>query len=260
MKKRSLDIVKIIKIKPKQGLYQIILNNKETLLCNEDDILAYKLYIDNQIDLDTFTFLKEKTIYNLCFVDLIKLVNYKFYSTYKLKQKLLIKKYDTVIVDKVIKQALNKGLVNDDMFIESYLNQKKELGYGPLYIKQKLKAQGLIFNEGYTYEEEYENLLKHFNRANDGSYDQLVFKVKFKHQMRLKGYHNDTIEDVLNQSNIISNDLKIREDFTKALRKYQSHANNQYQYYNKVKMYLYRLGYSIHKIDELIKEYQDEQN
>jgi regulatory protein len=61
----------------------------------------------------------------------------------ELRQKLVLRGYDSPEVDQVIERLVSEGLQSDERFAESLVRQRHEQGHGPARIRQELLTKGV---------------------------------------------------------------------------------------------------------------------
>ena len=65
------------------------------------------------------------------------------HATYELSQKLLQKYYDPEEVDAVLQRLSAQGLLSDERFTDTFINQRISRGSGPLKIRAELRQKGI---------------------------------------------------------------------------------------------------------------------
>ncbi len=65
------------------------------------------------------------------------------HSEHELRRKLSQKSFDAQDIDRVIVQLIENNLLSDERFTESYINMRKQRGYGPVRIIQELRERGI---------------------------------------------------------------------------------------------------------------------
>lgn len=73
----------------------------------------------------------------------LRLLTRREHSVYELKQKLLQRGANAVLIDSVLEQLVNDKLLSDDRFARSYLRMRAERGYGPQRIQAELQQRGV---------------------------------------------------------------------------------------------------------------------
>jgi len=65
------------------------------------------------------------------------------HSCFELRQKLLNKKHDEVLVDELIVSLTKENLISDQRYAESYWRSRSAKGYGPSRISRELELKGV---------------------------------------------------------------------------------------------------------------------
>lgn len=65
------------------------------------------------------------------------------YSVYELSQRLIAKHYSSTVIDSVVEKLSSQGLISDQRFVEAWVRSRIQRGYGPMKIRQELKAKGV---------------------------------------------------------------------------------------------------------------------
>ncbi|MGD9107682.1 MAG: regulatory protein RecX [Gammaproteobacteria bacterium] len=73
----------------------------------------------------------------------IKLLAQREHSRYELQSKLLIRKYDRAVIEKVLDELSQTNLQSDIRFAQSYTRMKMARGFGPIRIRQELHDRGI---------------------------------------------------------------------------------------------------------------------
>lgn len=129
----------------------------------------------------------------------LKLLLYKFRTSYQLKNKLLEKGYDEEIVDRVIEYMTEYGYLDDNKYVEGYIKDSKKFrNISKMMLKYKLREKGIDEEiiDGKLESLEFDEATqarklaqKKMRSCND------VLKVR-QYLMR-KGFRNSTINEVI---------------------------------------------------------------
>lgn len=65
------------------------------------------------------------------------------HSRLEMRRKLKTKGFDDADIDRAIRQLCENNLLSDERFSESYINMRRQRGYGPLRIAQELRERGV---------------------------------------------------------------------------------------------------------------------
>jgi len=72
----------------------------------------------------------------------MRLLTRREHSSQELKQKLIYKGFNSTLVDNLLRDLRQEGLLSDKRFAESYMRSRISRGYGPVRIKQELRLRG----------------------------------------------------------------------------------------------------------------------
>lgn len=72
----------------------------------------------------------------------MRLLARREHSSQELKQKLAYKGFDSALLDTLIQDLRQEGLLSDERFAESYVRSRISRGYGPSRIRQELRQRG----------------------------------------------------------------------------------------------------------------------
>ena len=246
-----MKITKLIKVKK---LYKVVLDKDASLLVNEQDLYDFKLYPNQSLSLQDFHLLQEKENYNLALEYALSLTSKRFYTRKQVFEKLDQKDYDKASIMQILDYLEKVKLLDDTLYQETFIENKVNAGYGPLYIKNKLYELGIVCDVKIDANKQYELL--------NNKYQSLYFKAKninelnrkFKEKMSGQGFNKGIIDQVISN---YQDDDKLNEailiDFNKHYKKY-ARKYSGYDLENKVKSKLYALGYESELISQTMKE------
>jgi regulatory protein len=73
----------------------------------------------------------------------VSLLARREHSSLEIRQKLKQRHFSDEEIEPAIEQLQTNNLLSDERFTESYINMRKQRGYGPLRIAQELKQRGI---------------------------------------------------------------------------------------------------------------------
>ena len=76
-------------------------------------------------------------------VTAVKLLGSREHSRQELRRKLNARHADTDLTEAVLDDLEQRGLLSDERFAESYVDQRSRKGYGPLRIRAELAERGI---------------------------------------------------------------------------------------------------------------------
>lgn len=245
--KKTMQPYKILKIRKQKNLYELLLANNETYLCNEDDIFEYKLYAERVLG-DELVILKSKDEYYRCLNKGLDIINYKQYSIKQVKERLLKYHFSYEVIEQVIDYFIKLNILNDDDFYENYVSFKKNQGYGPIYIKNKLNSLGINKEVIFPYELQYELIEKQLLKYKNIKDTKKIFENKFITKMIKQGFNDTVIKEVLNDNEIQYQNTNLKRDYLKLV------GQDRY----KIKQKLLRKGYTSDEVEAIIQEVNHE--
>ncbi|MCH5179613.1 MAG: RecX family transcriptional regulator [Erysipelotrichales bacterium] len=245
----------------KKGKVSMCLSNDEIIEINEDIVLEFYLYEKKELSFSEIKKIKESAEMSETLNKAYNLLAHGLYTKKEVKERLLRKKCNPYVVDKVIKKLISLNYLNDKIYLEEYLSYAKTKGYGPKKIKSELIKKGindaLIASISFDDQEEIietqaEKLLKKYQNLN---YQKKYQKI-YNHLLLL-GYSSSLISDVLENKIKLDGDKEIeilRKDMEKAINKFKNKfIGNDLK--KVVITYLMKKGYKYDTIYEVLKEY-----
>lgn len=253
--------MKIIKFKKMNGSkYKVTLDNTE-LIIYEEVILKNNLLRKQDITLELLELIMEENKYYEIYELSLSYIDTKMRTESELKEYLLKKGFDELLINDVIERLKNENLINEEKYINAYINDKISLSKdGPFKIKRNLldlELNEYLIDEYLSkvsfsvWQEKIDKIIsKRVNLMKNKS--EYTIKNKLREDLFNLGYDKDQIELSLN--NIEKNDL---EPLKKEYKKLYSKYSKKYQdgtLYNQIKSSLYRKGYSLDDITKVINE------
>ncbi len=230
--------------------YKIIFDNTELILY-EDIILKYDLLIKKEIDEYLLDEIINENSYYEAYDLSLSYIEIKLRTKKEIQDYLNRKGFDSKYIEYAIEKLNKLGLLNDKIYVQSYVNDKINLTLdGPYKIRNNLLNlnidENIIndylnkFDESIWKEKIDKIISKKSSSMNNKSY--YMFVNKLKNDLYNLGYDKELIEDKLSNINYESNALE--KDMNKAVKKYSDKS--------KIINYLIRKGYSY---EEIIHEY-----
>lgn len=251
--------MKIIKYKKlSKGKYKITFDTNEIILY-EDVIIKNQLLLTKNISIKTLEKVIEENKYYEVYNLSLSYIETRMRSEKELKEYLMKKTFEESLIDNVIEHLKNEGYINEQKYIESFINDKFNLTKdGPYKIKRSLidmeMNEDLIDNylNTFSYNDWKEKLSKIIDkRVNLMKNKSLsVIKNKLKIEAFNLGYQNDLIEEILNNINKKDDD-SLEKEYIKAYKKYNKNNKEKLDY--NIRNYLYRKGFNISDINQIIE-------
>ncbi len=244
-------ILKINKIKKHNNLYQLVFSNDKMLLCDENIMFEYSLFLNKEISADVIEILENKQEYFRVLDRSLHIINHKFYTIKQESDKLKLEGYELDSINLVINELIKLKILDDDLYYEDYVSFKINQGYGPLYIKNKLHLLGIDREVYLNREIQYEILKNKTNKLKINK-DIGLIKKSFKMKMKNQGFDVTIIDEVLSEIVIEKDDSYLKRDYEKLLTKYKNKYDEKKLIYV-IKKKLYEKGYEIEDIEFLLK-------
>lgn len=250
--------MKIIKYKKiGKGKYKVYFDNEEIILY-EDVILKYNLLTKKNIDLDLLDNVLESNKYYEIYNLVLNYISFKMRSSSEIKEYLIKKKVPNKIIDNIIDDLYNKNILNDKLYITSFINDSLNLkDTGPLKIKSELIKKG--FDEDII--EEYlrkiddniwQNKIKKLIKKCllNKRLSTNMIKLKILNDLNIKGYSKEMIYPLL-ENIFLDDEFNIKEEYKKAYKKYSTKFKDK-ELNIKITNYLLRKGYNYSDINKII--------
>lgn len=248
-----MQIIKFKKIG--KSKYKLCFENTELIL-HEDLILKYNLLSKRNLDSSQIEILLKENMFYDAYESALRLLSVKVRTKKELETLLEKKNYDKSIIDKVILKVTEEGYINDNKYIELYVNDKVNLSTdGPIKIKNNLlkneldinyidKVLGSISDD--IWKEKIQKIIDKKSKVNKNS--SYVFKNKIINYLTNLGYEKNMIYEVLSNNNFNDND-NYKKELDKIRKKYsKKYSGSELEF--KIKKYMYSKGYSYERVSD----------
>ena len=242
--------------KLKSGKYKIELDNSSKILTYDDVIIDNNLLYKKNIDSQLLEEINIETSYYDIYSKVIKYISVKMRSKKEILKYLNKNNVEENEQEKILKDLVKSGLLNDDNFAKAFISDKIYLSnLGRLKIKKELLEHDIeedtINKILYSYDDSIfeEKLLKLMNKKiKNSKYNGYLLKQKILYEFTNLGYENDLITKVYNNIEINSNIDKDYDKYYNALSKKYSGD----ELIKKLKNKLYSRGYSLEEINNIV--------
>ena len=251
--------MKILKYKKIKNKYRVYFDNDIKIDLNDNIILRYELLLKKEIDNKTFDKLvldnNKEDIYN-------KAVNYisiKIRSREEIYNYLNKKGYEKEDIVNTINRLEKNNLINDDLYIKSYIHDKFYLSSDGLNKIKKylidLRLDESIIDK-YIEEIDREDIIDKLNKLVDKkiksnkTYSGNILRMRLINYFYELGYNKSDIEEVLNNKSLVDIDNGIKE-YNKLYNKYSKKLEG-YELENLIRNKLYQKGYDLNEIKKNI--------
>lgn len=249
--------MKILNIKKQKNKYQITLDNNEKISINEHALIDTNILYKKNITNKQLNQIKEENSFYDNYDKVLKMINRKIRSQYEIEKFLL--KNEVSNQEKIINKLKELNLINDELFAESFTNDKINLTLdGPYKIKKQLEdnhIDNLYINQALSnftqdkIDQKIEKIIqKKLKTNNDTSY---IFKQKTSMYLSNLGYNSSDIYNHLN--NIQIDNSKLEKQMEKIYNKLKIKYDG-YTLQNKLKQKLYSKGFTTEEINNFIQK------
>ena len=255
--------MKIIKFKKQNNnLYTVLWDDDTTLKLYDDTIIKYNLLGKKE-----FTSKERDQIIKTnngleAYYKALKYLSYKLRTKKEVEKYLRQNKYGADIINEAIKRLENEKYLNDDIYLQAYINDQVNLSSkGPNLIKKELIKLGfkedeikakLATIEKEIWQEKIDKIIQKKNNSNHNLSSKILIN-KIKTYLINQGYYLNDINEGLNKVDFADNNEILEKEFNKELSKLKKkYANEELNL--KIKYNLYRKGFDMSKIDELLSK------
>lgn len=249
--------------KLKSGKYEITLESNEKIVTYDEVILKNNLLFKKNISLEEIDDINNLNEFYDVYHKTIKYISKKMRSLKEIKE--YLKKFNLSIKEEeeIIKKLENSSLINDNMYLKTYISDKIYLSNdGPYKIKNELIKNGikefLIDEELEKIDrEDFVNKLHKLINKKIKSSKTSRYNTKQKIYLELTnlGYSKDMIDECYNDNR--DEESFLEKDFNKIYKDVSRKESDVNKLYLKIKQKLYQKGYSIDKIEKIINEKRD---
>lgn len=260
---KNILMKKISKIKKINNKYTIILSDNSSLSFYSDTLIKYNLLKPREISDKELEEIINYNDYIEAYNKALTYISYKQRTKKEIKDKLC--NYSIDVIDKVIKKLDELCLLDEKKYIEAFINDQINLGNkGPFYIKKELKKLNINIdyideilnniNEDVWIEKVKKIVDKKINTNKKLPKGRLLLKIK--NDLILLGYSKNIIDKVL--SNIIIEEdsevikMAFDNEYKRLSKKYKDKELEK-----KVKYNLYKKGFSLERIEEILNKRLD---
>jgi recX family len=190
-------------------VFEVVFEDETKLLLNYNIFEKYKVSVDMDFSETEIQEMKYFSDIERAKSRAINYISGKLKTKYEVRLKLKEKDFTEDIIDEVINILEKEEYLNDRLYCEVFIEDKKQLnGYGKNKIKSLLIQKGVSksvfedFLDEFEYEEEFDNALKMgIKKLNLLSNEEDVFKKKQKliNYLAYRGFSFDVINDVLRE-------------------------------------------------------------
>lgn len=243
--------------KKKNGMYNIVLEDGSEFLAYEDIILKYDLLLKKNLSSDEKEKILQENLIYISYDLAIKYISIKMRTEKEIKEYLITKNIDKIIIDKTIEMLKKSKYIDDNAYTIAYINNRITLSNdGPNKIIKELINKGINENialskiSQFTEEIQLEKIKKitekiiNTNRNKSSN----ALKSKITEYLVNLGYNKSFIIEHLNQQDLHDDEKIAKKEYDKIAKKLsKKYSGKELEY--KIKQKLYSLGFQNYDID-----------
>ncbi len=198
-----------IKYNKSKEVFEVIFEDETKLLLNYNIFEKYKVSVDMDFSETEILEMKYFSDIERAKSRAINYISGKLKTKYEVRLKLRENEFSNEVIDEVLEILENEEYLNDRVYCEIFIEDKKRLnGYGKNKIKSLLIQKGISksifedFLDNFEYEDEFDNAVKMgIKKLNLLANEEDKFKKKQKiiNYLAYRGFSFDVINDVLKE-------------------------------------------------------------
>lgn len=198
-----------IKYNKSKEVFEVIFEDETKLLLNYNIFEKYKVSVDMDFSQTEILEMKYFSDIERAKSRAINYISGKLKTKYEVRLKLRENEFSNEVIDEVLEILENEEYLNDRVYCEIFIEDKKRLnGYGKNKIKSLLIQKGISksifedFLDNFEYEDEFDNAVKMgIKKLNLLANEEDKFKKKQKiiNYLAYRGFGFDVINDVLKE-------------------------------------------------------------
>lgn len=243
--------------KKKNGMYDILFEDGRTITAHEDIILKYELLITKDLSVELEQKISKENLTYIAYDLAIKYITKKMRSKKEIEDYLATKEIEEKEIEKVLEILEKNGYINEEIYVESFINDKILLSNdGPNKIRKDLQARGIntkiiedkiIIFEKDQQIEKVNKIITKMIKSNK-SKSMYMLKNKIIEYLSNLGYDKSLILDLLNNVELEDNKDLIKKEYDKIYKKLsKKYSGKELEY--KVKQKMYSLGFQNYYIE-----------
>lgn len=265
-------ITKITVQQKKSDRYNIFMDDgkgeKYAFSVDEDVLIKHQLKKGMEVDEFSLTEIAYQDDIRKAYNTAIQYLSRRMRSEYEVRQHLEGKDVDGVIIQEVIHKLYEYSFLNDEEFALAFVRtQINTTDKGSGLIRGELREKGIAENQvelalqAFSFEEELLSALKlceKFVQKNTRDSSRIV-KQKLKQLLMRKGFPVGIVQEAIAETEF----EKAEDEEMAALRTHAEKAHRKFtmlpdfEYRQKMKQTLYRKGFSMDLIDQMIEEFKE---
>ena len=256
-----------IQAQKRKGRYNIFIDGHYRFPVSEEVLIQFRLHKDQEITDDQIKAITDADLISKAYNKALDYLSYQLRTEKEIIQYLQQHEFTDLQIEPVLQRLRAQGYINDLEYAKSYVRTiAKTSDKGPKVITQNLRKKGVLENDietaldEFSSEDQLQNSIKIAEKLTR-KYHREAFKIqiqKIKNGLFAKGFSSEIATEAINQLGLEKDEDQEKEQLhlqgAKIIHRYQRLPLSQRN--QKVKMALYRKGFSMDEINQFI----DEQN
>lgn len=259
-----------IQAQKRKGRYNIFIDGQYRFPVSEEVLIQFQLHKGQEITDEQISQISDADLISKAYNKALDYLSYQLRTEKEIIEYLQKHEFQDSQIELVLKRLREQNYLNDLEYARSYVRTMAHTSdKGPKVITQNLRKKGVLENDietaltEFSPEEQLENAVK-ISQKLIRKYQRDAFKTqiqKVKKGLFTKGFSTDIANEAIDQLDLTKNEDNERQQLellgNKLIRRYQKLPLAQRN--QKVKMALYRKGFSMDDINHFI-DYQDIEN
>ncbi|MBE6152878.1 MAG: hypothetical protein E7166_01435 [Firmicutes bacterium] len=258
--------MKIEKFKKKgKDKYEVFFEDGTSIELYEDVIINNQLLVNKYVDETVIKDIKSQNNNSEIYIKCVKYISIRMRSKNEIREYLIKNNCDKKIIDEIINKLCNNGLLNEQQFVKSFINDKLLMtNHGPYKIKKELLKhkidEALIDNNILNIDEKIllekiEKIINKYVKTNH-KYSGYILKNKIQEQLNILGYPKYLYQDKIDNISINNEDEILKKEALKEYKKL-SKKYSELEIKSKLKQKLYQKGFGNINIDDILNNIMD---
>lgn len=243
------------------GKYKVTFDNGKTLNLHDEVILDNNLLYKKEINQESLERINNDNEYYNDYSKVLKYITIKMRSEYEIKKYMEKNNLEPLEQEKILNKLKANNLINDKLFVEAFISDKINLtNDGPYKIKNELLKHNIDINtienelSKYNDDDFISKIQKYISKkVSSNSKDSLfMLKQKLMQQLINLGYDKGMINGCLDNIRVDNTSI-IETEYNKLYKKLSNKYEGDNLYYE-IKNRLYKKGFNIDDINNIIKK------
>jgi regulatory protein len=230
--------------------YNITFDNDTNLTIYEDVIIKYNLLSDKEFNDNLLENIERDNDYADSYNKALRYISTRLRSEYEIIKYLKRLNIDDKIIDETIIKLKKQGYLNDERFIQAFINDKINMtNWGPYKIIRELEKYGIEYTgeiesiiSDNLLEEKIRKIIKKMVSSNKGSSTNML-KNKVLSYLISIGYSKEQVINYIDDIKLDDEELIFKKEYQKLYNKYKNKYKDE-ELIKVIKNKLYQKGFN----------------